>query len=154
MRDRSVAIVVRDNRVLMVQVKFDGRVFWQAPGGGVEAGELPEQTVLRELKEECNLDGEIVRPLSVVTYPNGSREYSYLIKVEEGQNPAKGFDPEFPADNQALQQVRWMALSELGEKDRAFLWQHGLLLVEGIWEEVYSWGDEISYPKGKHEKRS
>ena len=146
-RDRSTAIVVKDNKVLMVQVKFDGRVFWQAPGGGVEAGELPEQAVLRELKEECNLDGEIVRPLSVVTYPNGCREYSYLIKIEEGQTPVKGFDPEFPAEDQALQQVRWMALSELGEKDRAFLWQHGLMMVEGIWEEVRSWGDEISYPE-------
>ena len=101
-RDRSTAVVVRDNKILMVQVKFDGRVFWQAPGGGVEAGELPEQAVLRELKEECNLDGQIVRPLSVVTYPNGSREYSYLIQIDEGQNPVKGFDPEFPADDQAL----------------------------------------------------
>ena len=44
-------------------------------------------------------------------------------------------------------QENWMALSELGEKDRAFLWQHGLMLVEGIWDEVRSWGDEISYPK-------
>ena len=146
-RDRGTAIVVKENKVLMVQVKFDGRLFWQAPGGGVEAGELPEQAVLRELKEECNLDGEIVRPLSVVTYPDGSRDYSYLVKTDEGQNPVMGFDPELPADNQALQQVRWMALSELNEKDRAFLWQRGLLLVEEFWEEVCSWGDEISYPK-------
>lgn len=152
MRDRSTAIVVRDKKVLMVQVEFGGRLFWQAPGGGVEAGESPEQAVLRELKEECNLDGQIVRALSVATYPDGSREYSYLIKVDEGQNPVMGFDPEFPADDQALQQVRWMALSELGEKDRAFLWQQGLLLVEGVWDEVCSWGDEISYPNGKYEK--
>ena len=39
-RDRSTAIIVKENKVLMVQVKFDGRLFWQAPGGGVEAGEL------------------------------------------------------------------------------------------------------------------
>lgn len=147
MRDRSVAIVVRDGKVLMVQVKWDGRVFWQAPGGGVEAGESPEQAVLRELKEECNLDGQIIRPLCVANYADDSREYSYLIKVEPGENPVKGVDPEFPLDDQALQQVRWLALSDLGEKDRAFLWQHGLLLVDGFWEEVCSWGDEISYPK-------
>lgn len=152
-RDRSTAIVVRDNKVLMVQVKFDGRIFWQAPGGGVEEGESPEQAVLRELKEECNLDGQIVRPLSVATYPGGSREYSYLIQIKEGQSPVKGYDPEFPLDDQPLQQVRWMALSELGEKDRAFLWQHGLLLVEGFWEEVCSWGDEISYPQNGPEKK-
>lgn len=40
MRNRSVAIVVRDKKVLMVQVRYEGRIFWQAPGGGVEAGSL------------------------------------------------------------------------------------------------------------------
>ena len=149
MRDRSVAIVVRDRKVLMVQVRYDGRNFWQAPGGGVEAGETAEEAALRELQEECNLLGEIIKPLSVATYPDGSRETSFLIRVSEEQDALKGFDPEFPLDDQPLQQVRWMALSELGEKDRAFLWQHGLMLVDGFWEEVCSWGDEISYPKGK-----
>lgn len=146
MRDRSVAIVVRDGKVLMVQVRYEGRLFWQAPGGGVENGETAEEAALRELREECNLSGEIVRPLCVAVYPDGSRESSFLIRISDEQDAVKGIDPEFPLDDQALQQVRWLALSELGEKDRAFLWQHGLLLVDGFWEEVYSWGDEISYP--------
>jgi len=149
MRDRSVAIVVRDRKVLMVQVRYEGRIFWQAPGGGVEAGETAEEAALRELREECNLNGEIVKLLSVANYPDGSRETSFLIRISEEQDAVKGFDPEFPPDDQALQQVRWMALSELGEKDRVFLWQHGLMLVDGFWEEIRSWGDEISYPTGK-----
>ncbi len=147
MRDRSVAIVVREDKVLMVQVCYAGRMFWQAPGGGIEEGETPEEAALRELREECNLNGEIIKPLSVAIYPDGSQESSFLIRVSEEQDAVKGIDPEFPLDDQPLQQVRWMALSELGEKDRAFLWQHGLLLVDGFWEEVCSWGDEISYPK-------
>lgn len=146
MRDRSVAIVVRDGKVLMVQVRYEGRLFWQAPGGGVENGETAEEAALRELREECNLSGEIVRPLCVAVYPDGSRESSFLIRISDEQDAVKGIDPEFPLDGQALQQVRWLALSELGEKDRAFLWQHGLLLVDGFWEEVCRWGDEISYP--------
>lgn len=39
-------------------------------------------------------------------------------------------------------------LSELSEKDRAFLWSYGLLDVDGYFELVLSWGDEISYPLG------
>ncbi len=149
MRDRSVAIVVRDRKVLMVQVRYNGRVFWQAPGGGVEAGETAEEAALRELREECNVCGEIIKPLSVATYPDGSRESSFLVRISDEQEVVKGIDPESPLDDQPLLQVRWMELSEVGEKDRAVLWQHGLLLVDGFWEEVCSWGDEISYPKCK-----
>ena len=30
-------------------------LFTQFPGGGIEDGETPEQTAIRELKEECDL---------------------------------------------------------------------------------------------------
>lgn len=39
-----------------------------------------------------------------------------------------------------------MKLDELSEKDRAFLWFYGLMGVEGYFDEILSWGDEISYP--------
>ncbi len=33
---------------------------WQLPGGGLEVGESPEQTILRELKEEIGVSAKIV----------------------------------------------------------------------------------------------
>lgn len=65
MRNRSMAIVIRDNKILMEKVFYFNRYFYTIPGGGIEEGETPEQTALRELKEECGLDGTIVRPLAV-----------------------------------------------------------------------------------------
>ena len=35
------------------------------PGGFVDSGEDPEVAVLRELKEECGIDGKVVRLLCV-----------------------------------------------------------------------------------------
>jgi len=46
--------------------------------------------------------------------------------------------------------MRWVTLSEIPERDRAFLWSAGLLDVAEFSAEVSGWGDRISYP-GSHE---
>ena len=92
-RSRSAAIVVRDGKILMERVFYFGREFFTVPGGGIEPGETPEQAVLRELKEECGLDGTIVRPLAV-QYKDGGAEYSFEVSIPEDQEPVTGYDPE------------------------------------------------------------
>jgi hypothetical protein len=39
-----------------------------------------------------------------------------------------------------------MALPEIPERDRAFLWAAGLMGIEEFLTEVSSWGNAISYP--------
>jgi len=146
MRNRSVAFVIRDKKILMEKLCYDGRTFYSIPGGGIEDGETPEEAVIRELKEECGLDGVIVKKLAQL-YNHDRTEYSFLVRVPKNQLAIKGFDPEEPIDNQAIKEVLWMDLSQIGEKDRAFLWGYGLLHVDGFFEEVLSWGEEISYPR-------
>ena len=146
-RSRSVAIVVRNGKILMERVFYFGREFFTVPGGGIEEGETPEQAVLRELKEECGLDGAIVRPLTVQYKSGGGAEYSFEVRVPEDAEPVTGYDPEASADDPPLKEVRWMALDEISERDRAFLWAYGLMLVEGFFDRIRAWGDEISFPR-------
>ncbi|GIW62310.1 MAG: hypothetical protein KatS3mg090_0136 [Patescibacteria group bacterium] len=40
---------------------------WQLPGGGLEFGESPDQTIVREIKEELGLDVNVVRFLPWVS---------------------------------------------------------------------------------------
>jgi hypothetical protein len=81
---------------------------------------------------------------------DGSVEYVFLTDVSKQQQPIVGTDPERPAGKeQSIRNVGWKTLSELSERDRAFLWAAGLMDVEGFFEEAISWGDEISYPKTK-----
>ena len=145
-RNRSTAVVVRDGKILMEKVFYFGYYFYTVPGGGIEDGETPENAALRELKEETGLEGTIVRPLSVQYKLNGAAEYAFEVNIPENQNPIKGYDPEEAADNQPIKEVCWMALKDIPERDRAFLWSYGLITVGEFYEELRSWGGQISYP--------
>ena len=153
MRNRSVAIVVRNGKILMERLCYkdanNGKEFFSVPGGGIEEGETPEQTVLRELKEECGLDGTIVKPLAVI-FDKGRKEYSIEVAVSDDQQAITGYDPEEAgSENPPLREVVWKSLNEINEKDRAFLWSYGLMHVQNFYETIVGWGDEISYPAEK-----
>ena len=147
LRNRSLALVVRNDRILMIQTFRFNRYSWEIPGGGIEPGETAEETAIRELKEECGLEGVINRPLNTLHRKDGSVEHVFLVDVSDEQEAIVGIDPEIPiGEEQAIKNISWKKLKELSEKDRAFLWSYGLLDVDDYLELVLGWGDEISYP--------
>jgi len=126
-RNRVQAIVVRDDKILLIKHRMNGREFYCVPGGGVESNETFEQAVLRELKEEACVDGTIVRKLSIQFKPdNVSEVHSFLIKINDNAEIAPGIDPELPADKQTIIDAKWLGIPDLGEVDRAYLWAAGL----------------------------
>lgn len=70
------AIIYHGNRFLCVQKgknKYDYIAYkYEFPGGKIEAGETNEEAVIREIKEELNLDIEVISQLSTVyhDYPD------------------------------------------------------------------------------------
>mgnify|MGYP004617922225 CR=1 FL=1 len=76
MRNRSVVFVIRNKKILVEKLCCEGRTFYSLPGGGIEAGETPEQAAVRELKEECGLDGTVLRKIAEL-YNNGRTEHVF-----------------------------------------------------------------------------
>jgi 8-oxo-dGTP pyrophosphatase MutT (NUDIX family) len=126
-----------------VRLRQESYEFWCLPGGGMEEGETPAEAAIRELKEECRVDGTIVRETGVVVYSPQNKAYTFLIDIGI-QEPEIGTDPDY--QEQVLVDIKWLTLSEIPERDRAFLWAAGLLGVEEFFTEVLGWGDDISYP--------
>lgn len=144
---RAQCLVIRDNAVLMVQTNHLGRVFWCLPGGGIERGETPAEAAVRELHEECRLQGVVVRETAITTYcvSPEDRHHTFLMDIGT-QGPSVGFDPEYAPEAQEIVSVGWRTLRQLSEKDRAFLWTAGLISIAPFADEALSWPDEAFYP--------
>jgi ADP-ribose pyrophosphatase YjhB (NUDIX family) len=142
---RAQCIVVREKKLLMVQHRQDGVSYWCLPGGAVEEGEAPPEAALRELREECSVEGTLIRETSHLTYAEDDETYTYLVKIGD-QVPRRGKDPELSEENQILIATAWLTLAEIPERDRTFLWAAGLLGIEPFFKEVVTWGSERSYP--------
>ena len=58
-RVRVAAIIIEGDKILLVKHRKYGKTYWLLPGGGVDFGETIGETVVREVKEETNLDIEL-----------------------------------------------------------------------------------------------
>ena len=66
------ALIDADGRVLITK-RPEGKKMaglWEFPGGKIEKGETPEQALIRELKEELNIEtkGTCLAPLSFASH--------------------------------------------------------------------------------------
>lgn len=60
---RVCAVIINDNKILAMH--DERSPYYYLPGGRVSLHETAEDAVLRELKEELKINGEIIRPLWV-----------------------------------------------------------------------------------------
>ena len=111
--DRSVAVVIRDGRLLVVLRHRDGQGYAVLPGGGIEVGESTGQAVLRELAEETGLDGRVAELLWV--RDDGGRRATYLRVNEVIGTPVLG-GPELDRESaENPYAFGWMSAEELSE---------------------------------------
>ena len=137
---RAQCLVHRKKEILMVKHQHEEEEWWCLPGGRIEENETPEQAALRELWEECRVQGTVIRPTSVITFTPGDQYYTYLIEIGT-QAVSLGRDPELK-ENQILVDIAWISLNKLTERDRVFLWTAGLLTIPEFSEEIWHLPDE------------
>ena len=92
---------------------------WALPGGGVEHGENPVDTVRRELKEECGLEGEIGELLAVHdvhftgTAPSGRHEDFHGIHLVHRATVPDGVEPRVVEEGGTTDAVAWVPLADI-----------------------------------------
>ena len=56
MHDRAAVIIIDKDKILLLHRIKKGKEYYVIPGGTIEEGEKPEETAVREIKEETNLN--------------------------------------------------------------------------------------------------
>ena len=104
--------VIKDNKVVVIKYK-DGNIkagYYEIPGGKIEEGETPEQTVVREMKEETGLEVSnlINKGNIIIEYPNRIFELNvFLCKNYKGE-------PQEFKENIS----QWMEINTLLQQDK------------------------------------
>ena len=102
-------LIHKDGRLLVVRRAEEPDIgLWAFPGGRVEVGETPEETAVREAKEEVGLDVALEGVFDVVTYPPRGR-WSQVVIVDYLARPVAGT----VRLNGESSEFRWVLPSEL-----------------------------------------
>jgi 8-oxo-dGTP diphosphatase len=84
MRIRSAIILIEEDNLALIERHRAGKHYFAFPGGGVDEGETPEQTAIREAEEELGIRVEIKQKVSEVIF-NGNTQYYFLAKKISGE---------------------------------------------------------------------
>ncbi len=95
---RVGAVIIVDNKILLIHRFRDGQEYWVLPGGGVEDDESLEVALFREIKEETGLD---LVSWSLIGSGNDDRHehYIYKCKLSNGEPEIGGPEKESSNEN-------------------------------------------------------
>jgi len=70
-KERATVVLRQNDQILLIRRVKNGHEYFVLPGGGIEAGETPEEAAIREMKEETNLG--IILDKKLFSQPNNFR---------------------------------------------------------------------------------
>jgi ubiquinone/menaquinone biosynthesis C-methylase UbiE/8-oxo-dGTP pyrophosphatase MutT (NUDIX family)/uncharacterized protein YbaR (Trm112 family) len=108
-RQRAGALIIRDRKLLTYHLRSEKKEYWRIPGGGIEAGESPEQAARRELHEELGLTIAIRRQFGPY-FRSNKNEWYFLAETNPEKLPVDHSEaPEQPC------KVRWLPVEKLAD---------------------------------------
>jgi len=114
-------IILKEQKILLIKRSNYTKIypgFWACPGGRAESNETAEQNVIREVKEEVNIDFKPTEILTTATWQNRFLyrflgTWSGTIKIQEEE----------------VTDFAWFAYEEAKQLDLAFDYLHVLDLL-------------------------
>lgn len=105
----TAALLFNDDKILIAKRKPEGHLplYWEFPGGKIDTGETPQQSLAREIKEELGITIEVGEHFETVFH-----EYT-RGKIELMAYKAEWLDGEISLMEHV--DYRWVPIEELGD---------------------------------------
>lgn len=111
------AIIIKDEKILLMHRINDGHEYYVFPGGGVEDEETIEQAVLREVLEETSTQVKLDKLLYQHIYDDGTSQFFHLCQYIFGE-PKLGESNEarrMRKDPTNFYQPLWVEIEKISE---------------------------------------
>jgi len=117
MRVRAGIVLIKDDEVALIERHRAGLDYFVFPGGGVDAGETPEQAAIRETMEELGIEVAIKQKVAEIQLGQKSRQVYFLVEYisgEFGTGTGEEFTDSDPNDpDEGIYVPIWMPIAEL-----------------------------------------
>ena len=115
------AIIIKNGEVFATQRGYgDFKGGWEFPGGKIDAGETPEEALIREIKEELDTEVEIIELLDTVEYDYPNFHLSmdcFICSIKSGDLVLKEHEAAQWLTKETLDSVNWLP-ADLGLIDK------------------------------------
>ncbi len=96
---RATAIILKDNKIVLIHRKRNGEEFWAFPGGSIEENESKEEAVKREVKEETNLDVLNLKFAFETVNQDGQKHFVYYCNCNNNELKLIGEEAEINSEH-------------------------------------------------------
>ena len=115
------AIIIKNGKVFATQRGYgDFKGGWEFPGGKIDAGETPEEALIREIKEELDTEVEVIELLDTVEYDYPNFHLSmdcFICSIKSGDLVLKEHEAAQWLTKETLASVNWLP-ADLGLIDK------------------------------------
>ena len=112
------ALIEKDGKILVLKTEAGGRTYWVLPGGKVEYGEEPVNTLEREIQEELSTQVEVGNPVGMYHFFVGADDDGdqVVLTVFEGEIDKQEIDISDNPANENITSYEWLTPEELIQK--------------------------------------
>jgi 8-oxo-dGTP diphosphatase len=138
MRIRAGIVLIKENKVALIERYRAGSHYFTFPGGGVDEGETPEQAAIREAREELGIQVAIKQKVAEVQFRQNSRQIYFLVEHiggEFGTGKGEEFVDPVPDDPESGVYIpTWMSIAELPGHTNVYPADVARLVVKSVKE--------------------